>query len=358
MRRIALLLSCVIFVVGLSSCTVSFVGNYPNTPLGNYDFFFAQLDSTYAYKDYVFEQDRSLSDIRALERASLDNNSSWNDLADALYRVINVHIKDPHVYSMYSPVADDDIYVYLASRGDDLDAYLPDVQKTNGIALNTSGYLYHGVYERTGAPSIGYLYVDELTESVGGTDRASAEKAVFATQMDAIVERFRDAQVKGLIVDLRTRAGGAVYNGRQIAGRMMTEKKVFMHVEYPTSPLQYASAQEAVEPLGKTYLQGMPLVVIINSRTCSGSEMLALMLKQASGFKGIIGKPSHGCAGTIIDRELLNGWVFRLTSSRTYAADKSEYFKVGITPDHDIRYDSLAPDTDEPMIKAVEILSQ
>ena len=120
--------------------------------------------------------------------------------------------------------------------------------------------------------------------------------------------------------------------------------------ENRTSASEFTKVDEYISPRGVSFYQGAPLVVLVNSLTCSGGEMLLLMLQQASGYKSTIGTPTQGCAGTIIDRELPNGWIFRFTSSRTSEPDGREYFKVGIRPT------TINTDTDAAFNAAVTIL--
>ena len=85
--------------------------------------------------------------------------------------------------------------------------------------------------------------------------------------------------------------------------------------------------------------------------------MLVLMLQQADGFIGQWGVPTNGCTGTVIDRELPNGWVFRFTSSRTYAVDGTDYFKVGLQPiDQNFQPTKQYLKGDDALIAAIQFL--
>ena len=55
-------------------------------------------------------------------------------------------------------------------------------------------------------------------------------KGIFGRTMDEILTYFNSQNVKSVIVDIRSDAGGAVYNGTEIASRFVTDKKKFYDI--------------------------------------------------------------------------------------------------------------------------------
>ncbi len=182
---------------------------------------------------------------------------------------------------------------------------------------------------------IGYIYVDSVTydgAGAGGTKRLVNPGKIFEELTDKIVADLVSKQATKVILDIRSSAGGAPYNGARIAARFISKRKKYMISKTTVQFGKEQSKGEYIEPAGNRALAGKKLAILANSNTCSAGEMLVLMLQQADGFIGQWGVPTNGCTGTVIDRELPNGWIFRFTSSRTYAVNGTDYFKVGLQP--------------------------
>ena len=327
-RGLSLLVSLGLWVM-TAACTGSFGSDFENTPKGNYDYFFYDLNKTYAYWDYTFDG-KTLSQIQSEESSGID--SSWDSLQTALDRVINLRIRDPHLYSKYSPIPDIDLAedtLLKNERQSDFSDYVPG--EIDDIEwLERKQFLFFGIVKKS--TKIGYVFVDSLVDNVGGSQRLS-DSQDFGAITDSMLTQFQSHGVEKLIFDVRSPAGGAVHRGKAISSRFVSSPKVFMISEAPDTSGEYKRREETISPAGNAYYRGKPLVILTNTNTCSGGEMLVLMLRQADGYRKTIGSSTRGCAGTIIDRELPNGWIIRVTSSRTFMPEEKEYFKVGIEPE-------------------------
>ena len=376
----------------LISCELTFEGGHPNTPVGNFDAFFYELENSYAYSKYKFENpyDKnkySISEIKALLRPKIVANPTWENLITLLVDVIDKRISDPHIYSVHSPFYSvpnagkywqgrtlqnqwDESQPFLAyqrySENDPWPVILTDhtTAKLAYLSTNNADPIRYAIIKvPTGSTErkIGYIYVESIThaEESGGIGRLENPGEIFSKITDRIVADLKKRGATQLILDIRSSAGGTVYNGARIAGRFVRTKKKFMTSYVTTSPGQEKAIDEYLEPLGNRDLAGedIQLAVLINKNTCSGGEMLTLMLQQADGFIGRWGVPTHGCPGTVIDRELPNGWVFRFTSSRTYGADGTDYLKVGLQPiDKDHKPTQQYDKAEQALIAAIEKL--
>lgn len=335
MTLISLIVIGLTLVSWMISCTITFGSPFENTPEGNYDFFFYELEQTYAYNNESFNG-LSLSKIQELERGGL--NDSWNSLRDALNNVINIRINDPHLFSRYSPVPDlhiDDNEPLHTERGQgtEFDTVSPYLANNTSIHwIEEEHYLFYGIIKSD--TKIGYIYLDSLVDNVGGSSRLGESNAdFFGNFTDRILNDFASRGVDKIIIDIRSSAGGGVHRSKEIASRFVASKKTFMISENRTSKDSYTRVNETISPKGVTHFRDKPLIVLVNTLTCSAGEMFLLMLQQAEGYKTTVGTPTSGCAGTIIDRELPNGWIFTMTSSRTSKKDGVKYFKVGIRPE-------------------------
>lgn len=320
----------------LIGCNVTFGGGFENTPLGNYDFFFYELSKSYAYNNYTFENDLTLSQIKATERGNID--SSWKSLETALDRVINVHIRDPHIYSVSSPIqspslSEDTFFINernTAVNGDGFDNFIPDGTSTEIDWIDkTSTFIWYGTIARDS--KIAYIYINDLVDKIGGSSRLE-DKTDLGALTDSILTQLHEKNADRIIVDIRSQAGGAVHRGKQIASRFLSSSKVFMISKYMSTSSTLLAEEETIAPDGVDYFRDAPLIVLINSNTCSGGEMTTLMFQQADGYKDTIGTSSRGCTGTIIHKELPNGWYFAITTSQTFTPESRDYFKVGLKP--------------------------
>ena len=336
-----------------TACTGSFGSDFKNTPKGNYDYFFFDLNKTYAYWDYTFDG-KTLSQIQSEESSGID--SSWDSLQTALDRVINLRIRDPHLYSKYSPIPDIDLAddtLLKNERQSDFSDYVPgEIDDIDW--LEREQFIFFGIVKNS--REIGYVFVDSLVDNVGGDQRLNDSRD-FGAITDRMLAKFQSLGVEKLIFDIRSPAGGAVHRGKAISSRFVSSQKVFMISEAPDTSGEYERREETISPAGNAYYRDKPLVILTNTNTCSGGEMLVLMLRQADGYRKTIGSSTRGCAGTIIDRELPNGWIIRVTSSRTFMPEKKEYFKVGIEPEQIEQFGWEIGEEDTVLAKAIELLN-
>lgn len=327
-----------IFIVILFGCNTTFSGNYENTPEGNYDFFFHELNNIYAYRDYSFKNGLSLNEIQELERAKLLANPTWDNLSEVLNRVVYEYIGDPHINWIYPTVPISFIRIFWDSikerRSEKFDTYYPSstiLVNPPVTTIQTDFMNYAVIPDINDKKPVGYIYITKLSRS-SNYDIGEENQRITST-IDSILKYFHSKGADRVIVDIRSDAGGSAYFAEIIASRFISKTTKYAIYKEHTSKNSFSKQDKYINPSGYSYFQDKPLVILVNSLTCSAGEILLLMLRQSGGTHSVIGTPTLGCPGSTLHRELPNGWVFQVTINLSYEEDGRDYFKKGINPD-------------------------
>jgi carboxyl-terminal processing protease len=184
-------------------------------------------------------------------------------------------------------------------------------------------------------PSIGYLYIQALSDELGGGAQLSAHNDS-RDKIEEVLSYFNNAGVQGLIVDIRSQAGGSNYSGLFIANHFVNKSRPYMQERYFESPTTMKEKTWYVNPGGQHSFRTGKIVLLTNGLTCSGGEMFTLAMLQRDNLVHI-GSRTMGCAGAIIDKDLPNGWNIRMPSTQTGMANGAPYYQVGISPQIEVR---------------------
>ena len=133
-------------------------------------------------------------------------------------------------------------------------------------------------------------------------------------------------QPLGLILDLRNNPGGMMYAAVAVSDRFLSgQLVVFTQGREDTEPRQYHSNPGEQMP-------GLPMVVLINGRSASASEILAGALQDHERAL-VIGEPSFGKGSIQTIWPLRNGGGIRLTTAHYYTPGGRRIQADGISPD-------------------------
>lgn len=138
--------------------------------------------------------------------------------------------------------------------------------------------------------------------------------------------------VKGLIIDVRNNGGGSPGNGQRIASRF-TEEPVFAGTNYiKNGPGHEDFRQEEVfiDPYDGLRYSG-PVAVLTNRKSYSATTYFAQYMKAIDNAT-LIGDTTGGGGGIPAFRDLPNGWLLRVSSSRFYAPEGAS-IEPGVPPD-------------------------
>ncbi len=223
-----------------------------------------------------------------------------------------------------------------------------------------------GIYTGSLTHVIGYILIDALVVGFEGSSRLAGARAYFIRIEDTL-KRFNAAGMTGLIVDIRTAAGGSQDNARFLAARFIDQARPYLIENERTGIRTFVTNTLTIVPEGTHHYRTGPLILITDHDTCSGAEMFSLAMRQRAQLIHI-GRDTLGCAGGILARDLANGWLVTVTSSRTsYPGNVNgdgevQYLREGIPPDEEISIANLLVQPQEPVVmpfieRALELLS-
>jgi carboxyl-terminal processing protease len=160
----------------------------------------------------------------------------------------------------------------------------------------------------------------------GFNEKATDETAAAIKDLQA-----KNPQMKGLILDLRNNPGGLLDQAVGVAGLFLNGGEVVSQRGRDPQDIERYDAK------GRDVLNGLPLVVLINSGTASASEIVSGAL-QDRHRASIVGVTSFGKGSvqTVIPlRGGLDGAV-KLTTARYYTPSGRSIQKTGIEPDLEV----------------------
>ena len=208
--------------------------------------FFHELHHSYAYSDYRFEQNRSLHEIENILRPRIVAKPTWENLVVILTDLLDKYIADPHLYTVYSPMEvfsnNEHLELRRNNKAELIDWGTPAL-KNRILSVSPGGAQFRLLSTDNTKPiryaiieinsrRIGYIYVDSVTydggDDAGGTERLVNPGKIFEELTDKIVADLVSKNATQVILDIRSSAGGAPYNGARIAARFINKRKKYM----------------------------------------------------------------------------------------------------------------------------------
>ena len=147
--------------------------------------------------------------------------------------------------------------------------------------------------------------------------------------LDAIdsLNKKNNAQLKGLVLDLRNNPGGVLTGAVGVSDVFLTDNKLIVYTEgrVEDSELKYTAST------GDS-LNGAPLVVLINQGSASASEIVAGAM-QDHHRATILGTTSFGKGSVQTILPLKENAALKLTTARYYTPEGRSIQSQGIVPD-------------------------
>ena len=142
-------------------------------------------------------------------------------------------------------------------------------------------------------------------------------------QFKSEYDKLKNKNIKGLVIDVRNNPGGLVADTLDIA-RLMLPKCELLKLVYKDG------SQKVYECDGKNEID-IPLVILVNSRSASASEILSGAVKD-SGRGVVIGTQTYGKGIVQTIEPLGNNGALSITTSKYYTSSGVEIHKKGIEP--------------------------
>ena len=166
-------------------------------------------------------------------------------------------------------------------------------------------------------PGYGYVRISQFQLRTG----ESLREAVGKLRNEA-----GDDDLKGLVLDLRNNPGG-VLNAAVSVSDAFLDKGIIVYTDG-----RMDDAKLTFSAKGSDVLDGIPLVVLVNSGSASASEIVAGAL-QDHGRAVIMGEKTFGKGSVQTILPLGNGSALKLTTARYYTPSGTSIQARGIVPD-------------------------
>ncbi|MDD5196805.1 MAG: S41 family peptidase [Candidatus Omnitrophica bacterium] len=161
---------------------------------------------------------------------------------------------------------------------------------------------------------IGYIRLVEFRENTPKDFKAAVQK----------LSRFK---MDALILDLRNNPGGLLESALEITGEFVPEGKLIAYTQGRKADQNMRFISKARSPI-----LNLPLVVLINQGSASGSEIIAGALQDYKRAT-ILGVKSFGKGSVQTVIPLSDGSALRLTTSKYFTPSGKEIHGKGVTPD-------------------------
>ncbi|MGH8476620.1 MAG: S41 family peptidase [Methylococcales bacterium] len=140
------------------------------------------------------------------------------------------------------------------------------------------------------------------------------------------LEKTNKGKLKGLVLDLRNNPGGVLNSAVAVSDAFLTAGLIV----YTEGRIEDSRSRFNASP--KEYLDGAPIVVLINAGSASASEIVAGAL-QDQHRAIIMGEKSFGKGSVQTILPTSNGGAVKLTTARYYTPSGRSIQAEGITPD-------------------------
>jgi len=174
------------------------------------------------------------------------------------------------------------------------------------------------VFSRPVDKDYGYFQITHFT-------RKSADELL---EQIEYMQSNREGALKGVVLDLRNNPGGVLNPAITIADGFLDDGLIVYTLGRAENQLEYTAKPGQ-------WLEGVPMVVLVDRSTASASEVLAGAL-QDHGRALIVGEKTFGKGSVQSVLNLRNGAGVRLTTSRYYTPSGRSIQAEGIQPDVEI----------------------
>ncbi|RLC83210.1 MAG: hypothetical protein DRI79_14215 [Chloroflexi bacterium] len=162
------------------------------------------------------------------------------------------------------------------------------------------------------APDIGYIHIEGFTERTGG-------------EVLTGLEELRQAEITGLILDLRDNSGGLIDSAITVASQFLRDGVVLYECRRD-------AGERALPVQDGGVATDIPLTVLVNGGTASAAEIVAGAL-QDHGRAPLIGEPTFGKGSVQLIYDLSDGSSLHVTSAIWLTPNRHQIQGQGLTPD-------------------------
>ncbi|HYH14878.1 MAG TPA: S41 family peptidase [Flavisolibacter sp.] len=316
MKKISYTLTILLLaILSLTSCTKALLGEEePNTPTSNFEVLWQDFDQHYG--------------------AFGPKNINWKEQYAKFRPKVNDHMNDQELYTVMKELLDvlDDNHIYLrptAQTG--LPWYnggilgrtvVEDYKKAVAQSYLTQKTVYDNALEYgLFSGNIGYINIKNMDNNINSYYKA----------MDVVLDALKDT--KGIIIELRENGGGEDRVSQYIANRFASERHLSFSSRLRNGP-GYNDFSEPInfytEPAGD-FQYTKPVIVLTNLNSYSAAETFVLAMLQNKNVT-TIGDVTGGALSDAVERDLPNGWSYRMPIADVRDATGKNLEGIGIQP--------------------------
>ena len=175
--------------------------------------------------------------------------------------------------------------------------------------------------------------------------------ALTADELRDTLQALVDDEVPGLILDLRDNPGGLLGTAIRVTSEFLDRGTVVLYEEQAQQQRPYLVRSSGVA-------RDIPLVVLVNERSASASEIVAGALAHYDRAV-IIGQRTYGKGTVQLPHDLSDGSQLRVTIARWLTPGRESISEIGIAPDIEIEADiSDSLEDDAAVQRALQELAQ
>ncbi len=165
--------------------------------------------------------------------------------------------------------------------------------------------------------AIGYVKIGEFRETT-------------SRDLGKSLKKLEKEGLKGLIIDVRNNPGGLLSSAIDVSSRFLENGSVVVSTKSRSETERIYRAT----PMAEKYLD-IPIVVLVNKGSASGSEILAAALRE-NNRAILLGETTFGKGSVQTIVPLSGGSALRLTTSKYYTPQGNSIHETGITPDIEV----------------------
>lgn len=166
--------------------------------------------------------------------------------------------------------------------------------------------------------NIGYIQISQFSDD---TIRLASDAA----------QKFKEADVDGIVVDLRDDPGGLLDSAVSVANLWLPKGQVILQEKRGGQIIETYKSDAAQPPL-----KGIPTVALINGGSASAAEILAGALRDNNAAT-LIGEKSYGKGSVQQIEPFEDGGQLKVTIARWYRPNGQNIDKKGISPDKEVK---------------------
>ncbi len=299
-------------VILLTACEKMFIGPPKNNPEAIFENLWKTFDEEYApFDERAVDWTAAYNNFRPLVNA----NTTEDELYDVLSQMLaifddgHINLTTPNRQIFYSNKIKNELI--------DNDLFNKEVIKTYLESDFKVGDEESYIYGKIKDAQVAYIYFDYVGDNF--------------FVLNDFLNQYN--QLNGLIVDLRHNQGGDFTYCFSEMGRLTNQSRYVFKSKTKNGKGRNdftGWTEWYIHPKGEYY--NKPILILTDRYTISAGER-AVMAFMTLPNVTIVGDTTNGSQGTMIGRELANGWYYSLVTQKVELFDGHSYEGKGLAPD-------------------------